>query len=213
MIGDYMAKLKITFSGYELEAQFQGSHRINYLERTWSAANLYRQLHLLENLVPRRRMVVNMKPGVSSTTSFSTPCGIIVDHTNVVADRRLAGFYLADPQFVRFKDQLLCGFFVIENKHYYPPDHISHAVCELFERGTLLQKQIIRGALTDGRTWIFLLVKLNDNYDGAGYLQSQPVQYGTAPSFNDGVVVPSPWPGLIAAILSYWIEHSFEELG
>ena len=53
-------------------------------------------------------------------------------------------------------------------------------------------------------------MKFNDNYDGAGYQQSQPVEYGTVASFDDGMVVSKPWPDLIAAISSHWFndQHS-----
>jgi hypothetical protein len=31
------------------------------------------------------------------------------------------------------------------------------------------------------------------------------VEYGTVPSFDDGMVVSKPWPDLIAAILLHWV--------
>ena len=67
------------------------------------------------------------------------------------------------------------------------------------------RKRFIRGAVTNGKTWIFLLMTFNDNYDGAGYQQSEPVRYGTVSSLNGEVEVPKPWPDLIAAILSHWV--------
>ena len=67
------------------------------------------------------------------------------------------------------------------------------------------RKKIIRGALTNGRCWIFLLMKFNDNFDGASYQQSRLMEYATAKSFDDGIVVSRPWPDLIVAILSHWV--------
>jgi len=77
-----------------------------------------------------------------------------------------------------------------------------------------LRKKVLHGALTNGRDWIFLLVKFNDNYDGAFYKQSFVVKYYTQPpvglsrtteSPDRQVVIPKPWPDLIAGILVYWV--------
>jgi hypothetical protein len=75
--------------------------------------------------------------------------------------------------------------------------HISNAL--------YLRKRVLRGALTNGRDWIFLLIKLADDYDGASYKQSAVVQLRTTKSFDGQPVIPKPWPDLIAAILSYWV--------
>jgi hypothetical protein len=68
-----------------------------------------------------------------------------------------------------------------------------------------LRKKVLRGALTNGRNWIFLLVKFNDNYDGASYKQSSIVQLEQRRSIDGQVVIPKPWPDLIAAILVDWV--------
>ena len=68
-----------------------------------------------------------------------------------------------------------------------------------------LRKKVLRGALTNGRDWIFLLVKLNDDYDGASFKQSTMVQLGTHWSVDGQVVIPALLPDLIAGILVYWV--------
>jgi hypothetical protein len=68
-----------------------------------------------------------------------------------------------------------------------------------------LSKKVLRGALTNGRDWIFLLINLNDDYDGALYKQSDMVQLRTMKSLDGRLVIPAPWPDLIAAILSHWV--------
>ena len=70
---------------------------------------------------------------------------------------------------------------------------------------TLPRKKVIRGALTNGHDWVFLLIKLNNDYDGASYKQSEAVQLITTKSGDGQPVVPGPWPDLIAAILSHWV--------
>jgi hypothetical protein len=64
-----------------------------------------------------------------------------------------------------------------------------------------LRKTIIRGALTSGRDWIFIIVKLNNDYNGASYRQSNVIQLN--PTCDD--YQPKNPTDLIAAILSYWV--------
>ena len=68
-----------------------------------------------------------------------------------------------------------------------------------------LRKKVLRGAVTNGRDWIFLCVKFNDNYDGASYQQSLIVRLEQRRSIDGQVVIPKPWPDLIAAILVDWV--------
>jgi hypothetical protein len=59
--------------------------------------------------------------------------------------------------------------------------------------------------LTNGRDWIFLLIKFTDDYDGAFYKQSVMVQLKTAEDPDGQLVIPGPSPDLIAAILLHWV--------
>ncbi len=68
-----------------------------------------------------------------------------------------------------------------------------------------LRKKVLRGVLTNGHKWIFLLIKLNNDYDGASYQQSSVVQLYTTKDPNGLLVIHEPWPDLIAAILSHWV--------
>ena len=52
--------------------------------------------------------------------------------------------------------------------------------------------------------WIFLLISLNDDYDGASYKLSGAVQK-TMESLDGQLVISGPRPDLITAILSHWI--------
>ena len=68
-----------------------------------------------------------------------------------------------------------------------------------------LRKKVLRGALTNGRDWIFLLVKLNDDYDGATYKQSNAVRLRYMEGSDGQEVLSKTWPNVIAAILVYWV--------
>ena len=74
-----------------------------------------------------------------------------------------------------------------------------------FRCGIYHRKKILRGALTNGLEWIFLLIKLNDDYDGASYKQSAVIELESARSLSGQVAITEPWPDLIAAILLHWV--------
>jgi len=244
MTMENLTKLNIRFTGlivlkHNSEERIAATTSLGQNE-LWSSANLYRQLHLLESLIPRtteasarawidafffrasamlppnKRMVLNMEHAVPSTTispsSLSTLSGF-VDYTAVVASQRTAAGFLASPHLYVLKLHMPTGFMVIEAKLFNPSDHVPQAVCEMYACGKLLQKTVLRGALTNGHDWIFLLVKLNHDYDGASYKQSTVVRLRATENLDGRTVIPAPWPDLIAAILSHWIENSFADLG
>jgi len=72
----------------------------------------------------------------------------------------------------------------------------------------LLSKDILRGALTNGREWIFLIVLCKKDGDGATYKESFVHTYDilhTAKHSPPNIVKPKP--DLIAGILSYWVSR------
>lgn len=68
-----------------------------------------------------------------------------------------------------------------------------------------LRNKIVRGALTNGHDWFFLLIKLNDKFEAASYKQSQVIQLTFDQDFDFQLLVTKPWPDVIAAILLHWV--------
>ena len=66
------------------------------------------------------------------------------------------------------------------------------------------RKKIIRGALTNGRDWLFLFIKLNDDYNGASYKESALIQLSIKGVLGSQLQLSSE-PDLIAGILAYWV--------
>ena len=66
------------------------------------------------------------------------------------------------------------------------------------------RKHIVRGALTVGDTWIFLIVVMNANGDGAKYWKSDDIGILTTTPPKDETIT-SPWPDVIAGILAHWV--------
>lgn len=58
--------------------------------------------------------------------------------------------------------------------------------------------------ITNGHEWIFILMKLNEGYDGASYDNSPVVKLRIIES-DDQTAFVAPWPNLIAAILAHWV--------
>ncbi|KAF5381638.1 hypothetical protein D9615_005460 [Tricholomella constricta] len=238
------AKLNITLAGIldlkpNLEKRIAETISLGQ-DEFWSSANLYRQLHVLEGLLPgtkeassrawidtfffrvsamlppSQRMVLNMEHTASATTispSSSSTLSGFVDYTVVVADQRDAAFFRDTPDLNILKFLRATGFFVIQAKLNNPSHHVPHAVAEIYACGKFLQKKILRGALTNGRDWIFILVTFNDNFDGATYKQSDVISIIHNEDSDGKIVIPGPRPDLIAAILLHWVENSFADLG
>ncbi|KAG2066718.1 hypothetical protein BDR04DRAFT_1120995 [Suillus decipiens] len=93
-----------------------------------------------------------------------------------------------------------------------PASQVFQAVCKMYMCAKFLQKKVLRGVLTNGRDWMFLLVKLDDNYDKAIFKQSFMMELTFKKSVDGTRETTGPWPDLIAGVLSYWIENSFVDL-
>lgn len=58
------------------------------------------------------------------------------------------------------------------------------------------RKDVLRGALTNGREWIFLIIMSNGK--GATYRRSLPVMF-------DPPKIGEAWPDLVTGILLHWV--------
>lgn len=67
------------------------------------------------------------------------------------------------------------------------------------------RKNIIRGATTNGCTWLFLILYVNSDGKGATYKTSAPVYINVLDSPNDRPDVEKEAPDVIAGILSSWV--------
>jgi len=210
-------------------------------DNLWSSHNLYRQLNLLESLIARRteagarawidafffratamlssdkRMVLTMEYAVPSVNIGSSNINLsgLVDYAAIVANKKDANTFREDPRLLTIKRNMgdSTGLFVVEAKLHDLADHVPQAVAKLFACAKHLDKQVVRGALTNGREWIFLLVKLNDDRNGASFMRSEIIQLEMQREGLRGPhLMTRPFPDLIAGILSHWIQNSFVEL-
>lgn len=188
--------------------------------RTWVDAFLYRASAMLP---PGKQMVLNVEYNLSPV-SVPTVSGSemllvgFIDYTVVVTkDEQIARYLLNRPGIAQLVQQIdsVLGFFVVEAKQrgLQLEDHVPQVLTELYAAATKLKKTHMRGALTNGYEWRFLLLTVNSNGKGASYRISDR-SYSAAPvEAGVDMVIPDMPPDLIAGILASWIEHSCEDLG
>ncbi|PPQ98006.1 hypothetical protein CVT26_003068 [Gymnopilus dilepis] len=197
----------------------------------WSSENLYRHLLLLEGLVPRttetsarawidaflfrasamlgedKHLIVNMEHVVPATTISSSSLSTLsrfIDYSAVATDRRTAEILLRNSGLLALKALRPYSFFVVEAKPFNLPEHVPQAVSEMYASGKLLETKFVRGALTNGRDWIFLYLQFADNYEGASFSQSSVITWTARVDPNGEREIIRPWPEMIAAILADW---------
>ncbi|PPQ91549.1 hypothetical protein CVT25_008668 [Psilocybe cyanescens] len=187
--------------------------------RTWVNAFLYRTSAMLP---PAKQMVLNVEYNVSPVTK-PTVLGSevilvgVVDYTIIVTnDPKMAQFFLNNPgiqNLMQYIESVL-GFFVVEAKaqDVKLDDHIPQIVLQLYATAKKLKKTHIRGILTNGYEWLFLVLTVNQDGKGASYRVSDH-PYSAAPQENFGnEVIPDVPLDMISGILASWIEHSCEDL-
>ncbi|KAH9013569.1 hypothetical protein EDB85DRAFT_1899644 [Lactarius pseudohatsudake] len=65
------------------------------------------------------------------------------------------------------------------------------------------------GALTNGHSWVFIIITLNCDGNGTKYKTSVPIKFQKEGSLQ----AIKPWPDVLASILLHWIENSFIDIG
>ncbi|KAH9080448.1 hypothetical protein EDB83DRAFT_2339451 [Lactarius deliciosus] len=114
-----------------------------------------------------------------------------------------ARIFLSFPTLENLRTMTPSIFFITEVKviSLTPGEHISQAIGEMYSCLERMVQGTLRGALTNGLEWIFLVVVRNPDGNGAKYKRSVPVMF-------DPPQIGDMWPDLVAGILSHWVENS-----
>ncbi|KAF6744289.1 hypothetical protein DFP72DRAFT_857746 [Ephemerocybe angulata] len=145
----------------------------------------------------------------------------VIDYTVIVASpshiTKLQVDTYWQPILDKSEGEKIIGAFFIAVANANAPlaslgDQLNTVVLEMSARAKSLGKSHVRGALTSGTRWSFIAMDLDPNNVDAKYWVSEEIEF-RAP------IVGSPdvsWtserePSLIAAILSTWVQRSFEE--
>ncbi|KAF8909241.1 hypothetical protein CPB84DRAFT_1812999 [Gymnopilus junonius] len=182
----------------------------------WSADTLYRHLHMLEGLVPQKneaaaRLWINAFFTANSSTVLSVEQTV---QSISLADRiphTLSG-YIDWAVITTTKKNAGAGLFGQSllaklKKEDSAFNHVPQALAEMYGCARTVGKPTIRGVLTNGHSWIFLILTLKDG-GGANYVQSPLLSIYASPVQK----LSKENISLVSAILSYWTLNSHKEL-
>ncbi|KIJ92858.1 hypothetical protein K443DRAFT_647776 [Laccaria amethystina LaAM-08-1] len=219
MTEEALSKLNITLGGSlklktDYKVRVAATEPLGMTEHG-SSEGLYRHLCVLKKHVPRA-LVLSLEQSVPATTvkpfSFSTIGGYI-DYTAIGISTSGAEKYLAWPRLrvLQDIDHTLCFRSRCEQYFAREPCPSNRGLCKTTWVGGL--KNIIHGAVTDGHDWIFLVLKMDSNGEGAIYTQSlQRTRLMTVVPPGDEEISYTMCD-VIAGIIGYWVEHSNENIG
>ncbi|KAM6502982.1 hypothetical protein JOM56_002959 [Amanita muscaria] len=200
----------------------------------WSSEGLYRHLCLLQGLVPKvneaaGRIWINpfffraaamSPPGKDMVLSVEQdilaavrPKGCI-DYAVVMAPPSDTAQFLRHPTLQNLK-QHKHTLFVSQAKSrdiLSLDQHIPQAICEMYACAKQLGRTTIRGALTDGQNWIFFILKMNSDGNGAIYAESKQFPIISFTFENMKGEVSRDICSAISGIIAYWTEHSSEDI-
>ncbi|KAF8891464.1 hypothetical protein CPB84DRAFT_1837410 [Gymnopilus junonius] len=240
MTGDLLDDLQVRFSGIlKLKDDAASTAALSDTlgnDQLWSATTLLTHLRFLENLVPRcnesatrlwinaffyrvstmipnhLKMALSVEQVVPAVTvSDNSPHTVsgFIDFTAAVMDPAKLTIFLERPV-LRPDDTML---FVSEAKDVTKDlqKHVPQAVSEMLACARRAKKKIVRGVVTDGREWIYLILTLRDGDGTATYVRSDKINIGGGGGFTADH--PSQaGVSLISAILAHWILHSHQPL-
>ncbi|KAJ3546232.1 hypothetical protein NMY22_g2134 [Coprinellus aureogranulatus] len=86
-------------------------------------------------------------------------------------------------------------------------EHVPQTIAEMAACARTVGKKTIRGVLSNGCKWIFLILTLNEDGDGGGYVASEAASILVG--FSE---VSKEMVSLVAGILAHWVVHSHDPL-
>ncbi|KAF9017571.1 hypothetical protein BDZ89DRAFT_1074750 [Hymenopellis radicata] len=105
------------------------------------------------------------------------------------------------------------GFFLAQGRQFMLSDDIPRAVADLYAAAERAGQTVLRGALTNGCDWVFLILSRNSNGLGATYKESAVISLMERDRIFSSRQILEPWPDVIALLLSTWIQRRFTDFG
>ncbi|CAA7257517.1 unnamed protein product [Cyclocybe aegerita] len=213
--------------------------RAHGADQLWSDATFYRHLCILHSSVTRtepsartfidafffraaaifssrnsegKRLILGLELPVSTPVgNDKATLNGFVDYAIIPTRDELAASFMRDPLLRKIRLHSDYVLFITEAKavdvslgHQLP-----QALGEMYACSEALDKKMIRGALTNGRSWLFLLVKLDG--EGGTYRVSHEISI-MAPGPDFSLEVNPASCAQVSIILASWIENSFTDL-
>ncbi|KAK1215433.1 hypothetical protein PQX77_021972 [Marasmius sp. AFHP31] len=190
---------------HELKHKLDAANEVGKTER-WSSNGLYEHLKALDNLIPKDVSVVQ-----SRYLETALPMALFLSKSTRLVRFFIKSITMISPEVL---PPDLFPFLVVETKTN-PRDDTQlplalsrmHGFCQTHKRS------LLRGALTNGREWLFILLKAGPNGDGFGYWISEKVykvadvRYARHPD-----EVSFPHRDIVAGVIAHWISHSEEDI-
>ncbi|KAG6825689.1 hypothetical protein H0H92_002830 [Tricholoma furcatifolium] len=115
---------------------------------------------------------------------------------------------------LKFQYESFNGLLVIQVSHK-EDNYIRRVLIAMYTsakslKTSLARKKVIRGAMTDGFTWRFVILHLREDGDGGSSWISSTYEIQTCGTHDREV--RGKEPDIIAGILHYWIQRSFDPL-
>ncbi|KAL1940913.1 hypothetical protein VTO73DRAFT_7549 [Trametes versicolor] len=193
-------------------------HTIHHASaRLWIESFLFRITAMIQT---DKQLVIGLEvfaaPEVITTTPPTIAIGGHVDYLLFFVDKRAAPRMLDAVNLesaLRNKAQAVPGLFVAEAKgvSHMLGTHVPQAVVEMQACASRLKSTYIRGALTNGTSWIFLLLELDTSFLGGRYWESAR-QDVVIQSSGDRRWVDKESVDRMAALLAHWAKHCAEDL-
>ncbi|KAL0959497.1 hypothetical protein HGRIS_011207 [Hohenbuehelia grisea] len=136
-----------------------------------------------------------------------------VDYAILFAGNARATSFIRDPLLSKIRLHSDFVLFVTEAKAVNVSlyHQLPQALGEMYACSAAVNKKIIRGALTNGRAWLFLILKVLPDGQGGEYSVSKEISIMTA-GVDFALEVNSNSCAQISVIIASWIENSFKDL-
>ncbi|KAF8901393.1 hypothetical protein CPB84DRAFT_1777743 [Gymnopilus junonius] len=174
--------------------------------RLWINAFFFR-VHAMLNGTDKA-MVLSVEQHVDVNVNPSTDLNVFVDYAALRGSKDVAGSFLKMPILGLKRNRDSLTLFVSEAKRLDTPleDYLPQTAGEMYACAKALQKNIVRGALTDGRSWIFVIFKVNEAGGGTYYCTNR---IRVIDFFGH---ISKEQCDLIAGIIAHWIDKSHQDL-
>jgi hypothetical protein len=178
--------------------------------RAWIDAFFFRA----SAMVPQgKQLVLSLELSMDAKPSSTTTLGGYIDYAVFSASALALDSGFDGKSHLELLETADHTLFVAEAKTSTVPleGHVPQAVAEMYACAIRFGKKFVRGTVTDGQNWIFLVLKMDANGVGAKYSQSKRIRLMTiTPPINE--YITREMCRVISGILLYWIEHSNEDI-
>ncbi|KAL0945777.1 hypothetical protein HGRIS_012066 [Hohenbuehelia grisea] len=180
--------------------------------RLWTNAFFFRVRAMLA--ATDKVMVLSLEQHVNANVNPTTDLTGYVDYTALRGPKAVAESFLQTPILSLKKNKDSLTPFVIEVKGFDLPlrNYLPQTAGEMYACGKTIGKSVVRGALTNGQQWIFIILRINPDGGAIYYTTPDIALFGRA---RDGVrqELLRDACDTVAAIMAQWIEYSDQNLG